>query len=374
MSTPGTGSDPMEREIDELRRLSLTGGGDSRGWKFNRDELYERREEAVGEAPVPRVAALVLSYQGRDVTLGALESLTRQDYPACDLAVIDNGSTDGTAEAVAAARPGVAVLRAAENRGPVGGVNLGLAWARAGGYDYALVLNNDIEADPGLVGALVAAAEADPTIGCVGPKAYYYRERDRIWSAGGRIRFREAVTAEAGEGEVDRGQWDRDREVGYVNGCAMLIRRAALEAAGPWDPLYFLGVEDADFCLRVRRAGYRCWYAHRARLWHMVARTAGGYKPARTFNTGRNTALFVRRWGSPRQKLRAALAAIASLPLAFLRELPRRNTAAVTAKARGFFAGLREPLPPPPRWDRPGDWSPPAAGPVPAAPGAAGAR
>ena len=321
----------------------------------------------------PRVAALVLSYQGREVTLEALPSLTGQDYPACDVVVVDNGSTDGTAGAVAAAYPAVTVLRAAENRGPARGVNLGLAWARERGYDYALVLNNDIEADPGLVGALVAAAEADPSIGCVGPKACYYWERERIWSAGGAIRFREAVTAERGEGELDRGQWDRDREVGYVNGCAMLIRRAALETAGPWDPLYFLGVEDADFCLRVRRAGWRCRYAHRARLWHMVARTAGGYKPARTFNTGRNTALFVRRWGSPMQKLKAALAAVASLPVAFLRELPRRNAAAVTAKARGFLAGLREPLPPPPRWDEPGDWCAPAE-PIPPARETAGAR
>lgn len=302
------------------------------------------------------VAALVLSYQGRDVTLQALESLTRQDHAECDVVVVDNGSTDGTAGAVAAAFPEVTVLRAAENRGPARGVNLGLAWTRERGYDYALVLNNDIEVDPGFVTALVAAAEADPQAGCVGPKAYYFWERERIWSAGGKIRFREAVTAEIGEGEVDRGQWDRDREVGYVNGCAMLIRRAALEAAGPWDPLYFLGVEDADFCLRVRRAGYRCLYAHRARLWHMVARTAGGYKPGRTFHTGRNTALFVRRWGTPLGKLTSALAALASLPVAFLRELPRRNAAAVTAKARGFLAGLREPLPPPPRWDEPGDW------------------
>lgn len=315
----------------------------------------------MDRASVPRVAALVLSYQGRDVTLQALESLTRQDGPErggprCDVVVIDNGSTDGTAEAVAAAYPEVTVLCAGENRGPARGVNLGLAWAREHGHDYALVLNNDIEADPGLIAALVAAAEADPRAGCVGPKAFYYWERERIWSAGGKLRFREAVTAEVGEGEVDRGQWDRDREVGYVNGCAMLIRRAALEAAGPWDPLYFLGVEDADFCLRVRRAGYRCLYAHRARLWHMVARTAGGYKPARTFHTGRNTALFVRRWGSPLQKLASALAALAALPVALLRELPRKNAAAVTAKARGFWTGLREPLPPPPRWDEPGDW------------------
>lgn len=317
-------------------------------------------EKAGDEAPSrPRVAALVLSYQGREVTLEALASLTAMDYPACRVVVVDNGSTDGTAEAVGERYPGVMVLRAAENRGPARGVNLGLAWARRHGYDYALVLNNDIEVDRAMVGEMVAAAEADPSIGCVGPKAYYYWERERIWSAGGVIRFREAVTDEIGQGEVDRGQHDRDREIPYVNGCAMLIRRAALEAAGPWDPLFFLGVEDADFCMRVRAAGYRCWYAHRARLWHMVARTAGGYRPGRTRNTGRNTALFVRRYGGFWQRLRSLVAVFASLPLAWLRELPRRNQAAVTAKAAGFRQGAREPLPPPPRWDDGGDWSVP---------------
>jgi GT2 family glycosyltransferase len=296
----------------------------------------------------PRIACVVLNYNGREVTLQALASLARMSYPRFDLLVVDNGSTDGSHAAVAAAFPQVGQVRSERNLGPAGGVNLGLERALAGAYDYVLVLNNDIEVAPDFLTALVAAAEADPGVGCVGPKAYYHSDPERIWSAGGRIRFREAVTAEDGEGELDRGQWDRDREVPYVNGCAMLIRRAALEAAGLWDPTFFLGVEDADFCMRVRRAGYRCRYAHRARLWHLVSHNLGTYRPPRTFNTGRNTALFARRYAGPWQWVKVLAFFAASLPVAFVRELARGNQRAVIAKLRGFVAGLRAPLPPPP--------------------------
>jgi GT2 family glycosyltransferase len=128
----------------------------------------------------------------------------------------------------------------------------------------------------------------------------------------------------------------------------MLVKRATVEAAGLWDPLYHLSVEDADFCMRARRAGWRCFFAHRARLWHMVSVTAGGYRPARTYQTGRSSAIFVRRYATLWQRLSVLAFLAVGMPAAFLRELPRRNTAAVVAKVRGFLAGLREPLPPPP--------------------------
>ncbi len=301
------------------------------------------------------VAAIVLSYNGRDVTLEALASLRLTTYPDFDLVVADNGSTDGTKEAVAAAFPEVTVVRSDDNLGPAGGLNLGIDYAMERDYDYLLILNNDIEVAPDMLSELMQAAESDPTIGSVAPKAYYYWDRERIWSAGGKIRFREAITRERGEGETDRGQWDRDEEVDYTCGCAMLVRRAAVLAAGPMDTAFFLCFEDADFCTRMKRAGYRCYYAHRAKLWHMVSISTGGYKPGKTFHSARSTAIFVRRHADAGQWLAALAFIAAALPLAFLRELPKGNQAAVTAKARGFWAGFRERLKPPP--EAPPSWN-----------------
>jgi GT2 family glycosyltransferase len=236
-----------------------------------------------------------------------------------------------------------------ENRGISWGLDHGIQHALGLGCEYLLLMNNDIEVDPGMLGELVAAAEADPRAGCAGPKSYYFAERRRLWSTGGILRWRgDSVTRERGDGELDAGQYDRDEEVDYVNGCAMLVRRQAIEAAGFWDPIYFLSVEDGDFCMRVKRQGFRCFYAHRAKLWHMVSQSTGGYKPGKTFQTGRSSAIFVRRYANPWQWFTALLFIAAALPAAFVRELPRGNTAAVIAKAKGFWTGFRVPMTPPP--------------------------
>jgi hypothetical protein len=272
------------------------------------------------------------------------------DYPACDLVVVDNGSSDGSQAAIAQAFPRVTVLRSERNLGPAGGANLGFRWGLERRHDYLLILNNDIEVAPDFLSALVEAAESDRRIGVVGPKALYYWQREVIWSAGGRLRFGEAITRERGMGEVDRGQFDSDAEVEYVNGCAMLVRREVFLEIGLWDPSYHLCFEDADFCLRARRAGWRCLYAHRARLWHMVSTATGGYVPSKTFHSARSTALFVRRFGNLGQRLRARLLIALAIPAAFAREAARGNQAAVWAKVRGYREGFRAPLPAPPRW------------------------
>ena len=299
---------------------------------------------------MPSVAAIVLNYNGRDLTLQTIASLERLTHEDLEIVVVDNGSSDGSREAVQAAFPEVTALRVEVNRGISVGLNAGITYAMERGFDYLLILNNDIEADPRLVTELLAVAERDPSIGCVGPKTYYYADRHRLWSAGGLIRFREAVTRERGMGDLDAGQYERDQEMDYINGCAMLVPRRVVEAIGLWDPIYTVGVEDADWCLRMRRAGFGCWYAHRAVLWHMVSPTTGGYKPTRTFNTGRNTAIFVRRFASPLQRLTFWLCLVATIPAAFLRELPRGNQAAALAKLRGVLAGWRLPMTPPPVW------------------------
>ncbi len=297
------------------------------------------------EGGAPSVAGLVLNYNGRDVTLQSLESLVASTYPNLDLVVIDNGSTDDSFEVIRERYPEVTQIRVEENRGISWGINHGLRWALAEGYDYVLIMNNDIEVDPAMVSELVASAEADPEIGCVGPRSYYYFDRERLWSVGGTLRWRESVTRERGDGEIDRGQYDEDVDVHYVNGCAMLVRRAALEQTGLWDPVYYLGVEDADWCVRMKQHGFRCRYAHKARLWHMISHSIGVYKPTRTFHTGRSSAIFLRKYAGTGQWVSALLWLAAAIPVAWLRELPRGNQRAAWEKWRGFREGLGVPLP-----------------------------
>lgn len=303
---------------------------------------------------VPRVAAVVLNYNGRDLTLQTLASLLQMDYSAVDLLVVDNGSTDGSYEAVAEQFPEVVQVRTEENRGVAGGLNLGVEYVMARDYDYLLLLNNDIEVDRAMLSEMVQVAESDSSIGCVGPKTYYYWDRDRIWSAGGIIQFRESVTRERGMGEIDSGQYDRDEEVDYINGCAMLVRASVMRQVGLFDPLFHLAVEDADWCMRMKTLGYRCYYAHQARLWHMVSQSTGVYKPGRTFQTGRSTSLFVRRYGNFGRWAAFLFFVTLAIPAAFLRELPKGNQKAALSKLKGILKGLRVPMSSPPALKRAG--------------------
>jgi GT2 family glycosyltransferase len=295
---------------------------------------------------LPRIAAVVVNYNGKDITLQALASLRGMTYGAFDLVHLDNASTDGSSEAVAAAFPDVRQMRVEVNRGSSSGYAAGFRWAFENGYDYVLLLNNDIEVEPDMLTRMVEVAESDPRIGCVGPKCYFWGERQRLWSTGGILRFRESITRERGYGEIDRGQYDQDADVDYINGCAILIRREAAEAAGMWDSIFFICVDDADFCTRLRRQGFRCVYAHRAVLYHMVAYSTGGYTPGRNFELGRSSAIYVRRYARPWQWLSFFGFSAAAFAVAWLRELRRGNQKAAVAKVRGIREGLKIELPP----------------------------
>ncbi len=99
----------------------------------------------------PSVAAIVLNYNGREITLEAIGSLRRMTYPNVDILHVDNGSSDGSTAAVAEAFPEVRTVGVEENIGPAGGLNLGMRAALDGGYDYLVFLNNDIEAAPEMI-------------------------------------------------------------------------------------------------------------------------------------------------------------------------------------------------------------------------------
>ncbi|MFQ3661911.1 MAG: glycosyltransferase family 2 protein [Chloroflexaceae bacterium] len=250
---------------------------------------------------LPRVAIIVLTYNGVEDTLACLASLERLDYPRerYRVVVVDNASQDGTPAAVRAAFPEtfVFVVENGANLGFAAGNNVGLRYALAQGFDYALLLNNDTEAAPDLLSALVAAAESDPRAGAVGPIIYYHAAPARVWSAGGWIDWEQGISRMEGEVE-DRGQFTATREVDFVTGCAMLLRRAALERAGLLDERFFMYFEETEWCVRARRAGFRILFVPQAKLWHKIPLNARFDKEYLAYYMTRNRLLFLRATGA----------------------------------------------------------------------------
>ncbi|MEA2444448.1 MAG: hypothetical protein QOJ12_1740, partial [Thermoleophilales bacterium] len=215
----------------------------------------------------PHVATVVLSWNGRDDTVACLRSLAKLDWPRHTAIVVDNGSTDGTGTLVAAEFPDVVVVGTGSNLGFAEGNNVGLREALAIGADYVLLLNNDTVVDPRLLNELIAEAEQRPDAGALCPLIYYLDPPERIWFAGARFDARRGHNGRhTGYGERDEGQYTAVREIGRATGAAMLVRREVMEEVGFLDGELFLQVEDVEWSLRIRGAGWRIFFVPAAKV------------------------------------------------------------------------------------------------------------
>lgn len=226
---------------------------------------------------MPRTTVVILTWNGRDLTLDCLRSLEKISTPHTTLMVVDNASQDGTVAAIRE-RYGdrVVVVENGANLGYAAGNNAGITRALADGADFILLLNNDTVVDPAFLDHLLAQMAASPDIGIAGPKTYYYEPPDRIWFAGGEVSLWRGTARHVGIRETDRGQYDTPRDVDYVSGCALLARRAVFEKAGLLDTAYRAYFEDTDLCLRAARAGFRIRYVPAAKVWHRISASTGG--------------------------------------------------------------------------------------------------
>ena len=228
---------------------------------------------------VPRVSAIVVSYNTRDDLLRCLEALGAQAGVPLETIVVDNASTDGTVDAVRARFPDVHLLANAANLGFSRANNLGLGRARG---SFVLVLNSDCEVRPGAVAALCAILEARPEVAIVGPRTVGTDGAPQVsfgpsltplaeWRQGRLVRGVKAGDADALRRA--RALADHEQEPDWVSASCFLARRAVLEAIGGFDESFFLYEEDVDLCVRVRQAGGRILYTPRAEVVHHLGRS-----------------------------------------------------------------------------------------------------
>src|SRR3990170_339667 len=208
--------------------------------------------------PHPRVAVVVLNWNGLADTSECLESLRAIAYPNYETIVMDNGSSGDDAE-VLQQRFGdsIRLIVSPRNLGFAGGCNSAMRDALAGEADYVLLLNNDVTVDPQFLDELVRAAEGLPDAAALCPKIYFHDRPTVICSTGGRLNPLAGAARQVGRGEEDRGQYEQVAERDYADGACMLIKREALERVGLLDEEYFAYWEETDWCARAAEAGYR---------------------------------------------------------------------------------------------------------------------
>lgn len=123
----------------------------------------------------PKAIVVTLNWNRKEDTIECLKSLLELDYANYEIVVVDNGSMDGSAQAIRQSFPNITVIENKENLGYSLGMNTGIKYALEQGVKYVLIMNNDTVIDKGALTELVKVAESDPTIGFVTGKAYFYR-------------------------------------------------------------------------------------------------------------------------------------------------------------------------------------------------------
>ncbi len=276
---------------------------------------------------------IVLNWNQRDLTAACLRSLAGSVAADHHVVVVDNGSTDGSAEALRAEFPWAELILNGANLGFAEGNNVGIRRALAGGADLVWLLNNDTEVAPDCVAALLAAAGAHPEYALFAPKILFHDAPRTLWYAGGEVRLRRpAGTAHTGMLEADGPTYDRERRISFVTGCAFLIRRGAIEAIGELDAGLFIYCEDLDWSVKAQRRGLASLFVPGARVWHKVSRSyaSADGRVVQTYLAARSRFIVQRRHAS-----RAGTVAL--IPTFLLGGLARQ---AYRAAARGRFRPL----------------------------------
>lgn len=284
---------------------------------------------------IPRVGVVIVNHDQKALLAACLDSWAREGYGA-ELLVSDNDSTDGALDMLREGYPQVRVLSHVPEIGFAAAASAGLR-ALAPGHDYLFLTTNDTLVQPGLLAALVAAAEADPQVAVVGPKILFYEPADRLWHAGGRIHPLFGNPSHYGYGQRDDGRHDASRDCDFVSGCGFLLRTAAVAPLGYLrDELAFYA-EDSDLCLRLRAAGWRVLYEPRARMVHRESATLGAGSALSTYYITRNSLALL--WRHQPLALPGYLGVV--LPWRLLKA-QRQAPGRFGALARATWLGLRD--------------------------------
>jgi hypothetical protein len=287
-----------------------------------------------------KVVVVILNWNGGDLTPRCLESLRRSDYGNLECVVIDNGSTDGSPDEIAKAFPEAGMVRNSTNLGFAEGCNQGIAWGLGRGADYLLMLNNDTRVDPALVSNLVVAAAGHQDRVAVIPKIYWESDPARLWFAVGRANLWTGVFSNLAYNRVDDGSFDSQQAADFAVGCCILMPREIVQKVGGFDPAYFAYMEDVDWSLRCRGAGFPLVFCPTAKLWHAVSAT-GKKRPAKIrYLMTRNHLWTMRRHASFPQ----LLCVLVLVPLRSMLRIAKcalaRDWESIPAEFKGLWDGL----------------------------------
>lgn len=222
----------------------------------------------------PKVGVVLLNWHGWRDTINCLESLQSLDYPAFEIVVVDNASTDDSVQQIKRAFPHVQLLQNERNKGFGGGCNPGIRWVMERGAEMVWLLNNDTKVEPNTLTALVHCLLEQPRRVAAGSVLYYMDEPHRVQAwGGGRINFWLGTSKHFHHKP-------RPEELDYLTAASLLVKANSLKTAGLFDEQrFFMYWEDVDLCFRLRKQGGELAIAEDSRVFHKESASLGKENP-----------------------------------------------------------------------------------------------
>ncbi|MCI4649332.1 bifunctional riboflavin kinase/FAD synthetase [Phaeodactylibacter sp.] len=257
--------------------------------------IIESREREHAKKKIdkgPRVAVVILNYNGRNYLEQLLPKVLEHSGGNVEVIIADNGSTDDSLAFLAEAHPKLRHIDLKTNYGFAEGYNQALAQVDA---PYFLLLNSDVEVTPGWLEPLVELLERDTTVGAVQPKILAYHDREKFEYAGAAGGWLDNLGYPFCRGrifsvtETDKGQYDELQEVFWATGAALLVRSSLYRQLGGFDGDYFAHSEEIDLCWRIKRAGYKVMARPRSVVYHVGGGTLSYNTPRKAFLNFRNS-------------------------------------------------------------------------------------
>lgn len=265
-----------------------------------------------------KIGTIILEFNNPKMTLATIASVQKAVLPAGftnQIVVVDNSPVpDGTLAKKLAGQKGIKLITTLKNTGFAQGNNLGIAYGLKRGWDYFLILNNDVTVHKLFLKNLLSALNQGYDLAV--PKIYFakgyeyhknrYQPQDLgkvIWYAGANFDWDNIYSHHVGIDEVDHGQYDQLKEIEFANFCSVLIKRSVFKKIGLLNEKYFLYWEDGDFSVRARQAGFKLVYQPLSYLWHKNSGSSGAGSQLHDYYLTRNRLLFGFKYARFRTKL-----------------------------------------------------------------------
>ncbi|UCC54631.1 MAG: glycosyltransferase family 2 protein [Anaerolineaceae bacterium] len=250
---------------------------------FDRNPITERDHR---ELPAPAKASIIIvNYNGLSYLSNCLHSVQATCDDDVEIIIVDNNSTDGSAEQLVREFPDIWLIRSDENIGFGSGNNIG---TRQASGEYVVFLNPDTVVTPGWLDPLIRVFEEDPEVGIATSKILLLREPDQINTCGNNVHI-SGITICRGL-RLDKKAMSAQANVGAASGCAFVMRRDLFWELGGYDDDFFLYMEDTDLSWRAQLAGFRCVYVPDSVVYHDYALRFG---PEKTYYQERNRYLML---------------------------------------------------------------------------------